>query len=106
MEVEYGFILISEDDIARALCNEAKETAIALMQNDLRQYLTNMGSQSTFKGWIAHICPENIKIDRRLEMPRSEWHTIWNSGVMQHNGATTYEHLLEKQSKKKRKLTS
>ena len=39
---------------------EAKEAAINLMRNDLQKYLVNMGSQSTFKGWIAHICPENV----------------------------------------------
>ena len=104
MEVEYGFILISDDDIAWALTNEAKEAAISLMENDLREYLTNMGSQSTFKGWIAHICPENVKIDKRLEMPRSEWHAIWNKGVEDYNNITSYEPLLEKQSNKKRKL--
>ena len=100
--MEYGFVLISDDEIARALSNEAKEAAITLMKNDLRQYITSMGSQSTFKGWIAHICPENVKIDKRLEMPRSEWHAIWNRGIMDYNSTTTYEHLLEKQSNKKR----
>jgi len=104
MEVEYGFVLISDDEIAMALINETKKAAITLMQNDLQKYLTSMGVQSTFKGWIAHICPENVKIDKRLEMPKSEWHAIWNSGVVQCNGIATYEHLLEKQSNKKRKL--
>jgi len=105
MEVEYGFVLISNDEIARALTNEAKEAAITLMQDDLQIYLANMGSQSTFKGWIAHICPENVKIDKRLEMPRSEWHAIWNSAIANYNGRATYEHSLEKQPTKKRKLT-
>ena len=106
MEVEYGFILISDDDIVSALTNEAKQVAITLMENDLHEYLTNMRSQSTFKGWIAHICPENVKIDKRLEMPRSEWHAIWNKGVADYNGINVYESLLEKQSNKKRKLAS
>jgi hypothetical protein len=104
MEVEYGFILITDDEIARALTNEAKEAAITLMQNDLRTYLTSMGVQSTFKGWIAHICPENVKIDKRLEMPKSEWHAIWNRGIMDYNGTATYTDSLEKQTNKKRKL--
>ena len=104
MEVEYGFVLISDDEIARALTNEAKEAAITLMQDDLQTYLASMGSQSTFKGWIAHICPENVKIDKRLEMPRSEWHAIWNSAIVGYNGKATYEHSLEKQPTKKRKL--
>ena len=106
MEVEYGFILISDDEIAKALTNEAKEAAITLMQDDLNKYLNNMGTQSTFKGWIAHICPENVKIDKRLEMPRSEWHAIWNRGIIQYNSPAMYEHLLEKQPTKKRKLSS
>ena len=106
MEVEYGFVLISDDEIALALTHEAKEAAITLMENDLNEYLASMGSQSTFKGWIAHICPENVKIDKRLEMPRSEWHAIWNKGVADYNSTTMYEPLLEKQPNKKRKISS
>lgn len=105
MEVEYGFILVSDDEIARALVNETKEMAINLMKNDLRKYLTSMKTQSTFKGWIAHICPENVKIDKRLELPRSEWHTLWNKEIVQYNSVAIYEHSLEKQSNKKRKLS-
>ena len=103
MEVEYGFILVSDDEIAKALVNEGKEAAIILMRNDLHNYLSNMGAQATFKGWIAHICPENVKIDKRLEMPRSEWHAIWNREIDQYNKTVMYEHPLEKQSNKKRK---
>jgi len=105
MEVEYGFILISDDEIAMALTDEAKQVAITLMDRDLREYLTNMGSQSTFKGWIAHICPENVKIDKRLEMPKSEWHAIWNRGIANYNNLNMYDHLLEKQPNKKRKIS-
>ena len=104
MEIEYEFIIISEDEIAKALVTEAKEAAITLMRNDLRRYLANMGIESTFKGWIAHICPENVTVDKRLEMPKSEWHAIWNSELLQYNEATIQDNLSEKRSNKKRKL--
>ena len=105
MEVEYGFTMISDDDIANLIVIEAKKAAIDLMQNDLWKYLVNMGTQSTFKGWIAHICPENVTIDKRLEMPKSEWHAIWNSGIEEYNNIVSYDTSLpEKRSNKKRKL--
>ena len=81
MEIEYDFIKISEDEVSRAIVAEAKEEALSLMKSDLRNYIHKMGNESSFKGWISHICPENIKIDRRLEQPKSEWHTIWNTEI-------------------------
>ena len=72
------FIKITDDDVAYALSQEAKALAIIMMQKDLKSYIANMGSDASFKGWIAHICPENVAVDVRLEMPGSAWHTLWN----------------------------
>jgi hypothetical protein len=85
MEIEYGFIHITDDEISRAITEEAKYTAIILMKDDLKNYINKMGNESTFKGWIAHICPENINIDKRLERPHSEWHAIWNKEIEIYN---------------------
>ncbi len=71
------YVKITDDDIAYALSQEAKAKAIIMMQNDLRTYISKMGNDASFKGWIAHICPENVAIDVRLEMPGSSWHALW-----------------------------
>lgn len=105
MEIEDGFIQISDDEVARAITAEAKEAAIFLMKDDLRNYINKMGSESTFAGWIAHICPENIKIDRRLERPHSEWHAIWNNEVERYNNQTNSD-ISASHVAKKRKYNS
>ena len=106
MEIEYGFIQINDDEIARAITAEAKETAIMLMKDDLRNYIDKMGDESTFKGWIAHICPENIKVDRRLERPYSEWHAIWNTEVEKYNNRNNADISSISHPSKKRKYNS
>jgi hypothetical protein len=75
---DMDFIKITDDDVAYALSQEAKAMAIIMMQKDLKSYIANMGSDASFKGWIAHICPENVAVDVRLEMPGSAWHALWN----------------------------
>ena len=106
MELEYGFIQISDDEIARAMTAEAKEAAIVLMKSDLRNYIDKMGGESTFKGWISHICPENVKIDRRLERPHSEWHAVWNNEVDKYNNRDNLDILPITHTAKKRKFNS
>ena len=106
MEIEYGFIQISEDEVARAITAEAKEAAIMLMKDDLQNYIDKMGNESTFKGWISHICPENVKIDRRLERPHSEWHAIWNNEVERYNNRNNADTSSISHVCKKRKYNS
>ena len=75
---DFDFIKITDDEIAYALSQEAKAMAIIMMQKDLIEYITKMGENASFKGWIAHICPENVAVDVRLEMPGSAWHALWD----------------------------
>ena len=58
--------------------NDSKEKSINMMKRDLNEYRKRMLNKATFKGWIAHICPENITIDKRLEQEDSEWLKLWN----------------------------
>ena len=78
MEIEDDFIYINDDEIAEAITNQVKEAALTIMTNNLRDYINKMGEESNFKGWIAYICPENVTVDRRLELANSEWHGLWN----------------------------
>jgi hypothetical protein len=75
---ESGYINITDEDVAYAVSQEAKSIAIIMMQKDLIEYITKMGENASFKGWIAHICPENVAVDVRLEMPGSAWHALWD----------------------------
>lgn len=75
---DFDFIKITDDEIAYALSQEAKAMAIIMMQKDLNTYIAKMGKEASFKGWIAHICPENVAVDVRLEMPGSAWHALWD----------------------------
>lgn len=78
MEVEYEFINISDEEVAEAITAEIKEAALILIRKDLVDYINKMGLESSFKGWIAHICPENVIVDKRLELPNSEWYSLWD----------------------------
>ena len=81
MEIEHDFIYISDDEIAEAQTDQVKETALTIMTNNLKDYINKMGEESNFKGWIAYICPENVTVDKRLEIPNSEWHALWNKEI-------------------------
>ena len=81
MEVEYEFINISDDEVAEAITAEIKEAALVIIRKDLVDYINKMGMESSFKGWIAHICPENVTVDKRLELPRSDWCLLWNTEI-------------------------
>ena len=76
---EYNFVHLSDDEIAQAITAEAKARAIAIIKKDLQEYLDKLGREASFKGWIAYICPENIKVDKRLDYPNSDWHQMWNN---------------------------
>lgn len=106
MEIEYGFIEISQDDVAEAITAEAKEAAIVIMREDLSDYINKMGVEATFKGWIAHICPENVKIDKRLERRNSEWHFLWNTAAKNYNKQENSDILPVVHNAKKRKYNS
>jgi len=84
-EIDEDFIHITEDDIAKAITDQAQEEAKILIRNDVNDYIKVMGIGSTFKGWISHICPENVEIDLRLERQNSDWHKIWNDAVIKYN---------------------
>ena len=58
--------------------NDNKEKSINMMKRDLNEYRKRMLNKATFKGWIAHVCPENITIDKKLEEEESEWLKLWN----------------------------
>lgn len=58
--------------------NDSKEKSINMMKRDLNEYRKRMLNKATFKGWIAHVCPENIIIDKKLEEEESEWLKLWN----------------------------
>jgi len=58
--------------------NDSKEKSINMMKRDLNEYRKRMLNKATFKGWIAHVCPENITIDKKLEEEESEWLKLWN----------------------------
>ena len=47
------------------------------MKDGLREYVKKMKNKSTYKGWIAHDYPENIKIDDRVKKDNSEWCKMW-----------------------------
>jgi hypothetical protein len=55
-----------------------EEKSINMMKRDLNEYRKRMLNKATFKGWIAHVCPENITIDKKLEEEESEWLKLWN----------------------------
>ena len=84
-EIDEDFIYITDDDIVKAITYQAQEEAKILIRNDLNEYVKVMGIASTFKGWISHICPENVEIDLRLERENSDWHKIWNDAVIKYN---------------------
>ncbi len=67
-----------DDPIEDIKVNDSKEKSLTMMKRDLNEYRKRMLNKSTFKGWIAHICPENVKIDTRLEHEDSEWLKLWN----------------------------
>jgi len=65
----------TEDNIK---VNESKEKSINMMKRDLNDYRKRMGNKASFKGWISHLCPENVIIDKRLEQEDSDWLKLWN----------------------------
>lgn len=76
-----SFETLSDEEIAAAMVIESKIKTLEQMNTDLKNYLSKMGKDSTFKGWIAHVYPENVEIDERLKNPNSNWRTVWNSEI-------------------------
>ena len=74
------FIKLSEYEIIEAINQEAREKALKLMLTHLEEYKETMKKKATFKGWIAHICPENVKLDIRLDRIDTEWNKLWSYG--------------------------
>lgn len=67
-----------DESVENIKVNDSKEKSLTMMKRDLNEYRKRMLNKSTFKGWIAHICPENVTIDTRLEEEDSEWLKLWN----------------------------
>jgi hypothetical protein len=103
MEIESEFIHITDDDIAEAITSEVKETALILMKQDLKAYINRMGLESSFKGWISHICPENVIVDRRLERSDGEWQSLWNTEISLYNSLLNVTQLTPRLESKKRR---
>jgi hypothetical protein len=40
-----------------------------------------MGNKGTYKGWLAHIVPENLKLDKRLENIDNDYYKYWEESL-------------------------
>ena len=67
-----------DESVENLKVNDSKERSLNMMKRDLNEYRKRMLNKATFKGWVAHICPENVTIDNRLEHEDSEWLKLWN----------------------------
>jgi len=59
----------------------SRDKSIAMMKRDLSDYRKRMGNKGTYKGWLAHIVPENLKLDKRLEKEDSEYSKLWEEST-------------------------
>lgn len=55
--------------------------SLAMMKRDLSDYRKRMGNKGTYKGWLAHIVPENLKLDKRLEKEDCEYVKLWDEST-------------------------
>lgn len=58
-----------------------REKSIAIMKRDLSDYRKRMGNKGTYKGWLAHIVPDNLKLDKRLEKEDCEYLKLWDEST-------------------------
>ena len=72
------FDVIDDEEMLNAIVAESKAKTLVAMENGLKAYLKIMGKKATFKGWIAHDYPENIRVDTRLTIPYNDWELVWN----------------------------
>ncbi len=72
------FDVIDDEEMLNAIVAESKAKTLVTMENGLKAYLKIMGKKATFKGWIAHDYPENIRVDTRLTIPYNDWELVWN----------------------------
>ncbi len=59
----------------------SSERSISTMKRDLSDYRKRMGNKATYKGWLAHLVPENLKLEKRLEKEDSEHYKLWNEST-------------------------
>ena len=70
-----------EESIENMKVNDSKEKSSNIIKRDLNEYRKRMANKATFKGWLAHISPENIIIDSKLEEKENEWLKLWNEST-------------------------
>jgi hypothetical protein len=58
-----------------------KEKSLSTIKRDLSDYRKRMGNKATYKGWLAHIVPENLKLDKRLENIDNDYYKYWEESV-------------------------
>ena len=76
-EIEKGVDNL-ELDILR---DTSRDKSIAMMKRDLSDYRKRMGNKGTYKGWLAHIVPENLKLDKNLEKEDNEYIKLWEEST-------------------------
>ena len=66
-------------ELARDMQHSVTEEAEDILVNHLTQYSQNNGTHATFVGWIAHLHPDNVKLDPRLTLPDSTHLQMWQA---------------------------
>ena len=68
-------------DMENIELDSSRLKSLAMMKRDLSDYRKRMGNKGTYKGWLAHIVPENLKLDKRLEKQDSEYSKLWEEST-------------------------
>ena len=84
---------------------ESIQKSYKLILNHCTSYLDRFPN-GTYKGWIAHLHPENIKLDSRLDpnmSPENNWIKVWNKKINERDNRTSFLKRLTRRSKGKSK---
>ncbi len=76
-----------------------------LILKECNSYLDRFPN-GTYKGWIAHLHPENIKLDSRLDpktSPNNNWTKAWNKVLKDREKPSSFYERLIRRSKGKSK---
>jgi len=73
--------MTEEEEIAELLelKRQANQEGLNYIKKHLTEYVESNKKDSTFKGWISHLHPENVNIDPRITIKDSDYLKIWNS---------------------------
>ena len=84
---------------------ESIQKSYKLILNHCTSYLDRFPN-GTYKGWIAHLHPENIKLDSRLDpnmSPENNWIKVWNEKINERDNRTSFLKRLTRRAKGKSK---